>query len=398
MFDNLFFPNEILVEILHRLPAKSLVRFSVVCKTWRSLITNPSFISVHHRHSPWFLLLQLCDERTLPNFLHYSLRRDDPFLSHSSSLHLPSSFDCEFSVVAICNGLVCITTGEACLSLIICNPCVRRFVRLPRPRDYPCFYDACVGFGFDSRNCDYKVVRISCIMDDERFGFSAPEVEVYSLLTGFWRNLGAVAPVCTLCFVGRDAPHGFVNGIIHWGAKRRVGDDDNGWYYFVLSFDFEDEVFGEVVLPEKLANVSSDSVTVTVVGGGYEKKDVTVYCVNGDSPCSCEIWVMKEYGVVESWNKVFAFNLRGFCLEAPWLGITVTGVTAPPAALCVRNGGEVLLLMDEAGKGCLYSLDVEGKRFTDLQIGGEGYTWYLYSGYYSESLVLLNKASGLVSY
>ncbi|XP_027366466.1 F-box/kelch-repeat protein At3g17530-like [Abrus precatorius] len=395
---NCFFPHEIVVEILHRLPSKSLVKCTLVCKSWRSLITDPSFISLHHRHSPSFLLLQLCNERTFPNLLHYSLHRDDPFLTHSSSLRLPTSFDREFSVVAICNGLVCITAGEAYHALIICSPSVRRFVSLPRPRDYLSFYSASVAFGFDSRNCDYKVVRIACMVDDERFGISAPEIEVYSLASGFWRNLDGVAPLCTLCFVGRDAPHGFVDGIVNWGAKRWVGGGDDGcWYYFVLSFDFEDEVFGEVVLPETFARVSSDAVTVTVVGGGNGKA-LTVYSVNGDSPCSCDIWVMKEYGVVESWNKVFAFNLKGFCLEAPSLGITVTGVTAPPAALCVRNSGEVLLLMDEEGKGCLYSLDLESKRFTYLQIGGDGYSWYLYSGYYSESLVLLNKASGLVSY
>ncbi|KAK7343932.1 hypothetical protein VNO77_13065 [Canavalia gladiata] len=391
-----FFPDEILVEILHRLPPKTLLRFTTVCKSWRSLITHPSFVSLHHRHSPSFLLLQLCDERTLPNILHYSLRRDDPFLSPSSSLFLPSSFDREFSVVAICNGLVCITAGEGCHSLIICNPSVRRFVSLPRPRDYPCFYDACVSFGFDSRNSDYKVVRIACMVDDERFGLSAPEVEVYSLATGFWRNLGGVAPVCTLCFVGRDAPHCFVDGFVHWGAKRRSVKDD-GWYFFVLSFDFEDEVFGEVALPESLAHVSSNAVIITAVGGG-NGKDLTMYRVSGGSPCSCEIWVMKEYGVAESWNKVFTFSLRGFYLEAPSLGITITCVTGPPAALCVRNSGEVLLLMDESGKGCLYSLDVEKKTFRNLQIGGEGYTWYLYSAYYSETLVLLNKPTGLVSY
>ena len=199
------------------------------------------------------------------------------------------------------------------------------------------------------------------------------------------------APVCSLVCVGRDAPHGFVNGVVHWGAKRREGDD--GWYHFVLSFDFVHEVFGQVLLPESLARGSEDSVTV--IGGG---EGLGVYFVSGGLPCSCEIWVIKEYGVVESWNKVFSFSLRGFCLDVPAWGISVADVTSPPVALCIRNSGEVLLLMDEAGKGCLYSLDIERKRFTDLGIGGEGYTWYLYAGYYAESLVLLNKASGLVSY
>ena len=40
-------PEEIVLEILARLPAKSLLRFRCVRKTWYSNITNPNFISTH---------------------------------------------------------------------------------------------------------------------------------------------------------------------------------------------------------------------------------------------------------------------------------------------------------------------------------------------------------------
>ena len=40
-----FLPPEILPNILLRLPTKSIVKFTCVCKTWRSLIRNPDFIS-----------------------------------------------------------------------------------------------------------------------------------------------------------------------------------------------------------------------------------------------------------------------------------------------------------------------------------------------------------------
>lgn len=236
--------------------------------------------------------------------------------------------------------------------------------------------------------------------DDERYGVSSPEVEVYSLASGFWnRNRVVAAPVSTLCCLGRYySPHGFVDGKVHWGARRcrRVGGDD-GWYYFVLSYNFEDDVFGEVMLPETFACASSDMPNVTVIGGG-DGKALTVYHVDGVMQCTCDIWVMKEYGVVGSWNKVFSFNLVGFDMELTSFGILVTGMTAPLTPLCVRNGGEVLVLMDEAGSGCLYSVNLERNEITDCQIGGEEFTWYLYSGYYAESLVLLDKARGLVSY
>ncbi|KAK7268474.1 hypothetical protein RIF29_21173 [Crotalaria pallida] len=396
-----YFPQEILILILQRLPPKSLIKCTSVSKSWHSLITHPSFISstITTNINPPSLLLQFCNELSHPINVSYSLRRDHhPSLPESSSspLLLPSAFHRELSVIAISNGVLCLTTGQLCLDLIICNPCVRRYVTLPKPHDHASLYLASVGFAFDFKNNDFKVVRICSMLDDARFGLCVPEVEVCSLETGFWRKCSSPAPVCNLSYVGSYAPHGFVNGVIHWGAKRRVANyNDNCWYHFVLSFDFEDEVFGEVLLPRSLASVSSDSVTVIGGGGG---KSLTVYHVSDGSPCTCNIWVMKEYGVVESWSKLFTFNLMGFSLEAPSLGIMVSGVTAPPAPLCVRNSGEVLLLMDEAGNGCLYSVDMEGKRFIDLQIGGKGYTWYLYSGYYTESLVFLNKSSGMVSY
>lgn len=57
-------PQEIVLEILHRLPPKPLVRFTTVCKTWNSVINDQSFISEHlnrnvqRRNGEGFLLLQ----------------------------------------------------------------------------------------------------------------------------------------------------------------------------------------------------------------------------------------------------------------------------------------------------------------------------------------------------
>jgi len=376
MSDTVFLPHEILTEILRRLPPKTLLRFTTVCKSWRSLITHPSFISLHHRHSPSFLHLQFSNRFILPHRHHHP----------STTLRLPSFPHHDYHVVSFCNGLVCVAYGEQCQSIIVCNPCIRRFVTLPTPLHYPCYYTSNVALGFDSSQCDYKVVRISCMVDDERFGLSAPEVEVFSLGTGSWRTLDhGIAPVC---YVAGDTPPGFHDGLVHWVAKRYVA---GGWYNFVLSFHFEGEIFGEVMLPESLARTSW--VMIKVIGGGNEKS-LTVYAVDGGSPCSCNIWVMKEYGEVESWNKAFSFLMSGFCLEVPSLGMMLTDVEIPPMELCVTCTGEVLLLVDVAGRRCLYLLDIKNKSFTDLQI--EIGARFVYSGYYAESLLLLNIASAVV--
>ncbi|PHT85412.1 hypothetical protein T459_07518 [Capsicum annuum] len=41
-------PHDIIIEILLKLPAKSLLRFKGVCKSWRSLIEDSRFINLRH--------------------------------------------------------------------------------------------------------------------------------------------------------------------------------------------------------------------------------------------------------------------------------------------------------------------------------------------------------------
>nr|GMD44296.1 putative F-box protein At3g52320 [Ipomoea batatas] len=42
-------PEDMIAEILSRLPVESLLRFNCVCKKWRQLIHQDDFIEKHHR-------------------------------------------------------------------------------------------------------------------------------------------------------------------------------------------------------------------------------------------------------------------------------------------------------------------------------------------------------------
>ncbi|XP_039157842.1 F-box protein At1g30790-like [Eucalyptus grandis] len=44
-------PNDVAVEILKRLPARSLFRFRCVCRSWRSTIDDSRFVALHWSHS-----------------------------------------------------------------------------------------------------------------------------------------------------------------------------------------------------------------------------------------------------------------------------------------------------------------------------------------------------------
>jgi hypothetical protein len=75
-----------------------------------------------------------------------------------------------------------------------------------------------------------------------------------------------------------------------------------------LSFDFVNEVFHEITLPECIFHASSPWALLNVVEGG---NTLTVYRVSCGVPCKGSIWAMKEYGVVESWTELFDFYLNG---------------------------------------------------------------------------------------
>ncbi|GMN53740.1 hypothetical protein TIFTF001_022875 [Ficus carica] len=55
-FDN-YLPEEIIKEILLRLDIKSLRRIECVCKSWQTLIRQPSFINNHLKRQPPSVLL-----------------------------------------------------------------------------------------------------------------------------------------------------------------------------------------------------------------------------------------------------------------------------------------------------------------------------------------------------
>uniref|UniRef100_A0A7N2LIA5 F-box domain-containing protein n=1 Tax=Quercus lobata TaxID=97700 RepID=A0A7N2LIA5_QUELO len=271
MWDSL--PHEILTHVFLRLPIKSIITCTSVSKTWKSLIRNPSFISTHLLHSSNNLLLfrlrpeplakavkqlkRIGDEKEVyalhwddnTNFHQYTTFDDFPFHGQSGTE--------VFRVVGTCNGLICLADDllyTYAYNFILWNPCVKKYVRLPHPNfsfmtTGP--YTTAVGFGFDSKTNDYKVVRFVAPEDgDFEEGEFLPKVEVYSLATGKWRVVTAQCPKCAV----RDAMlvcqrlQAFVNGALHLVCYKRT--QEIRFLYFVLVFDLEDEVFREIPLPK----------------------------------------------------------------------------------------------------------------------------------------------------
>lgn len=98
------------------------------------------------------------------------------------------------------------------------------------------------------------------------------------------------------------------NGAIHWFAENELDGSQ-----VILAFDIGDEVFREINLPDECIHatfMNSYDDTPFVMDVMVFKGSLSLF-VNDPEGLSPEgdfmydIWVMKEYGLVESWTKQF---------------------------------------------------------------------------------------------
>ncbi|KAI9077755.1 hypothetical protein K1719_040241 [Acacia pycnantha] len=192
-----YFPKEILESIFQRLPIKSPIHCMSLCKYWKSIITNHSFIHYHLSYN-----IQSTNNNNNGSF----------FLQYASTKGLTRwnlEFEEFYSYVSPIDYYSILSNDP---TFIIINPSIRKYVVLPNPvatlesmKQYN--PDRTVlGFGFDSKSRDFKVLKI-VFHHLER---AALQVDIYSLTTGKWRNITHKVP--SLCFKWRTNRQVIVNG------------------------------------------------------------------------------------------------------------------------------------------------------------------------------------------
>ncbi|XP_059669010.1 F-box/kelch-repeat protein At3g06240-like [Cornus florida] len=257
-------------------------------------------------------------------------------------------------MVGSINGLICLSHELREKLIILWNPAIDKYVRLPVPapaRSIRSHSPECIlGFGFDSRTYDYKVVRIV-------YGLNTfeSEVDVYELSTGMWRSsIGSAALPYPMIVC--HTSHVFVNGASHWIARRGNG-------YLILSFDMCSEVFKVMMPPDAVANGGPVLRLSVAPFGDY----VSLFEYRCGTIMSCCIWVMKEYGVASSWTRLF-----------------IVDIGRRSKVLGFRKTGEVVVRMDDCS---LVSYGPNSKK--DIGISAKQYSFRLVP--YLESLVLLGR-------
>ncbi|XP_012852397.1 PREDICTED: F-box protein CPR30-like [Erythranthe guttata] len=218
-----YVPTDLLIEILQKLPVKSLIRFAAVSKSWRSIITSAAFIASH-------------------------------------------------------------------LSKVLPHPTIN-------PEDA---YISVLGFGVDAGRTHHKVVRF--LYCRNAAGIFTTRVEIFSLKTWSWRRLIGGVDITLDAYPSLYFRQVFLNGVVHWLIEQKPIGDNSFRRSYILAFDVGDEVFREVMLPEWEAGGSGFAkLRIFVI-----KESLGVVKSTGES---CDVWVMKEYCVKESWTKLYTVRL-----------------------------------------------------------------------------------------
>ncbi|PWA90773.1 F-box associated domain, type 1 [Artemisia annua] len=297
-------PPNVMVDILSRLPVKTIIHCKCVCKNWQKIVLDSYFANYHLSRSPKGLMIQHNYEEHMggyskPNVLKWVEIEDEQDyhrLQHDPVMCLdlniaPIFQEAQLLQVGSVNGLICLWEyGPRVDNTYICNPITREYMILPRQQYYREGYATIVyGFGVSLRTNDYKVIRTfeGDIPPDQtsRSRPSLLEAEVYTLGTGQWRSLGHIP--YWLC--GYFGP--FLNGHVHWIVVDKDSPEE------LCAFDFDSETFKLFPSPpsEAIEESQIHFVSLGVLNGCLSQSDTF------DSQFT--IWVMKEYGIKKSWHK-----------------------------------------------------------------------------------------------
>lgn len=296
-----FLPFEIVINILKRLPVKSIHRFHCVCKDWRDLFKTPSFIIDQVHHSVYEEPCLLVHSYNY-NYGRPFLRLLDRNMETIEVLSIPTNecFSNGWRIIGSCNGFLCIegwSSGLVCLW----NPGIREVWEIPINLNRG---SSVFGFGFSSKINDYKIVRFSEFrLGEDGLEYSFPSVEVYSLRGETWKEVefGGLANISVKS----------TNGVGFDGTLAWLGVQ-NFSVHVLICFDIVSEVFTTTVIPSTIVG----SVFPTTLG--VYKNTFAIFGHQSGSHC-LDIWVMEkvagESGNSFACNEKYGVEIFSYALD-----------------------------------------------------------------------------------
>ncbi|KAL5972835.1 hypothetical protein ACLOJK_039641 [Asimina triloba] len=276
--------SDAVINILARVPPKSAIRFTCVCRRWNKLIRESCFIEKHLRLARRGLL-----------FLLSSSHGDRAFLDLDGG-KITSVRTREYIVHGSCNGLLCVrmrNMPQKKIEYFVYNPGINQLLNLSTDFvETSSCCDTIVAIGFVPSTSEYKVVRVSTDLKKKEF-YEFCEICTVGRSRNSWRRLGQLPnfndggvlhpPIC-------------VDGRMHWIRSQKK---HNG-FSVILTLDLKTERFRIMRMP-----------------GGHSDLDANVklYLVDWSGQLSsikiCNghliIWVLQQNG---KWRRMANVSLE----------------------------------------------------------------------------------------
>jgi hypothetical protein len=179
-------PDEMVMEVLLRLPVKSIMRFRAVCRSWAALFSTDEFCRLHMatpKVAPPKLLF-VSPAATSDSTEVYSCSPSGPKGDLLFTLDSACGYSMELVMPAPCHGLT-LLLDDAAPAYFICNAATRAVTRLPSFRHAG---RTSTGLGFDVRTRKYKVVRLiqGTRHDNERVRWSDRLIRYLRVVEGIY--------------------------------------------------------------------------------------------------------------------------------------------------------------------------------------------------------------------
>ncbi|KAL2518761.1 F-box protein [Abeliophyllum distichum] len=276
-------PTSIMMDILLRQPIQTVFSCRNVCQSWKNIVSDPYFtrMCTGKLHMANFALsISRENIASLWKLCKFGL-----CVKKKKEIALPLSTKGQLFILGSCNGLVCLRHKffDNIDDLYLWNPALGENILLPRSKNEKRILKSAYGYGLSQYTGHYKVLRI--VHKSYLYRPNKTEGEVITIgIDNKWRDIGS-APFPlheNFCKVT-------LNGALHWII------DDFRKPDFIYSFNIDKENVQIIAPPRDLVD-RRPWMSLAVFDN--------ILCILDNSRDSeLEIWLMKEYGVAESWNK-----------------------------------------------------------------------------------------------
>lgn len=306
-------PIVLLIEILSRLPAQSLLQFKSVCKLWYALINDPAIFSLQDK-------CIYINRRIIIGFQLYTYIPSIIKFSHTPDRSIsildvnnPSSDFRKNTIHGHSQGLVCLLYDR---DIFLFNMMTEKFRKLPSSilhnEDPYEMFDSLtsgVGFGYDSKSGDFKVVRVVQFPDEEgAYNLLPLRVEIWELRKERWREIESPNFRYLMITGGCEMHH---EGKSYWWSRNTKGN-------IIRTFDMSEEIFGKIPVPNNLVEedvMLNPNISMRMLNGSI----VVFHGSNAGNEKTFSVWEMEKD--VFSWSKLMTIG-PFFGVEKPLLFVS----------------------------------------------------------------------------